>query len=40
MNKAKPIPDGVPVMTPMRVCRDAGAEIDFCASTFGAVERG
>lgn len=38
MNKAKPIPDGVPVVTPMLVCRDASAEIDFCTTTFGAVE--
>jgi PhnB protein len=38
MSKAKPIPDGVPIVTPMLVCRDAAAEIDFCTTTFGAVE--
>jgi PhnB protein len=38
MNRAKPIPDGVPAVTPMLVCRDAAAEIDFCTKTFGAVE--
>ena len=38
MSKAKPIPDGVPVVMPMLVCRDAAAEIDFCKATFGAVE--
>ena len=34
----KPIPDGVPVVMPMLVCRDAAAEIDFCKAAFGAVE--
>ena len=38
MNKVKPIPDGVPVVMPMLVCRDASAELDFCKTTFGAVE--
>ena len=38
MSTVKPIPDGVPVVMPMLVCRDASAEIDFCKSTFGAVE--
>jgi len=38
MSKVKPIPDGVPVVMPMLVCRDAAAEIDFCKTTFGAVE--
>jgi len=38
MTKAKPIPDGVPVIMPMLVCRDAAAEIDFCKTTFGALE--
>src|SRR5438132_12005880 len=38
MNKVKPIPDGVPVVMPMLVCRDASAEIDFCKTAFGAVE--
>ena len=39
MSKVKPIPDGAPVVMPMLVCRDAAAEIDFCQTTFGAVER-
>jgi PhnB protein len=38
MSEAKPIPDGVPVVMPMLVCRDAAAEIDFCIATFDAVE--
>jgi PhnB protein len=38
MGNVKPIPDGVPVVMPMLVCRDASAEIDFCKTTFGAVE--
>jgi PhnB protein len=38
MSVARPIPDGVPVVMPMLVCRDAAAEIDFCKATFGAVE--
>lgn len=40
MSKVKPIPDGVPVVMPMLVCRDASAAIDFCKTTFGAVELG
>ena len=38
MNNVKPVPDGVPVVMPMLVCRDAAAEIEFCKATFGAVE--
>jgi PhnB protein len=38
MSKVKPIPAGVPVVMPMLVCRDAAAAIDFCKTTFGAVE--
>ena len=38
MSKVKPVPDGVPVVMSMLVCRDASAEIDFCKTTFGAVE--
>jgi len=38
MTKVKPVPDGVPVLMPMLVCRDVAAEIDFCKTTFGAVE--
>ena len=39
MSTAKPIPDGVSVVMPMLVCRDAGSELDFCKTTFDAVER-
>jgi PhnB protein len=38
MSNVKLIPDGVPVVMPMLVCRDVAAEIDFCKTTFGAVE--
>ena len=38
MSNVKPIPDGVSVVMPMLVCRDASAAIDFCKTTFGAVE--
>src|SRR5882724_594617 len=38
LNKMKPVPGGVPVVMPMLVCRDAAAEIDFCQTTFGALE--
>jgi PhnB protein len=36
----KGIPDGASVIIPRLVCRDPAAAIDFCANTFGAVERG
>jgi len=38
-SNVKPIPDGASVVMPMLVCRDAGAEIEFCKTAFGAVER-
>ena len=38
MSNVKPIPEGVPVVMPMLVCSDASGEIDFCKTTFGAVE--
>jgi PhnB protein len=38
MGNVKPIPDGVPVVMPMLLCRDAAAEISFCKTAFGAVE--
>src|SRR5260370_9351324 len=38
MSKVKPIPDGIPVVMPMLVCRDPSAAIDFCKTTFDAVE--
>jgi PhnB protein len=34
----KGIPDGASVVIPRLFCRDAVAEIEFCTSTFGAVE--
>jgi PhnB protein len=37
-NKTKGIPEGASVIIPRLVCLDPAAEIDFCASTFGAVE--
>lgn len=38
MSKVKSIPDGVSVVMPMLVCHDVAAEIDFCKTTFDAVE--
>jgi PhnB protein len=38
MSNVKPLPEGVPVMMPMLVCRDVAAAIDFCKTTFDAVE--
>ena len=38
MSKVKSIPDGVSVVIPMLVCHDVAAEIDFCKTTFDAVE--
>jgi PhnB protein len=38
MSDVKPVPEGVPVVMPMLVCRDAAAEIDFCKIAFGAIE--
>ena len=35
----KGIPDGASVVIPRLFCRDVAAEIDFCKSTFGAVEQ-
>ena len=32
-------PEGASVIIPRLVCRDPAAAIDFCANTFGAVER-
>ena len=40
MSNPKPIPESSSVVMPMLVCRDAAAEIDFCKTTFGAVELG
>ncbi|HLN31954.1 MAG TPA: VOC family protein [Gemmataceae bacterium] len=38
MSNANPIPDGVRMLIPMLVCRDGASEIDFCKTTFDAVE--
>lgn len=40
MTDVKPIPDNSSVLIPMLVCRDVSTEIDFCKTTFGAVEVG
>ncbi|HXU36015.1 MAG TPA: VOC family protein [Blastocatellia bacterium] len=40
MTNVKPIPDNSSAVIPMLVCRDVSAEIDFCKTTFGAVEVG
>jgi PhnB protein len=40
MSNVKPIPDSSSVVIPMLVCRDVSTEIDFCKTTFGAVELG
>ena len=37
---AKGIPDGSSVVIPRLFCRDVAVAIDFCKSTFGAVELG
>jgi PhnB protein len=37
-DNVKGIPDNSSVVIPRLVCQDPGAEINFCASTFGAVE--
>lgn len=39
MASAKPVPEGASVVMPMLICRDAGAELDFCKTAFDAVER-
>ena len=36
----KGVPDNSSVVIPRLFCRDVAAEIDFCKSTFGAVELG
>ena len=40
MSNVKPVPDTSSVVMPMLVSRDPAAEIDFCKTTFGAVELG
>jgi PhnB protein len=38
MSNVKSIPDGVSAVMPMLVCNDVSSEIDFCKTTFDAVE--
>lgn len=38
MTNVKGVPDGVSAVLPMLVCRDVSAEIDFCKTTFNALE--
>lgn len=38
MSNAKPLPQGVSLVMPMLVCRDAAAEVEFCKAVFGAVD--
>ena len=38
MTKIKRLPDGVSAVLPMLVCRDVSAEINFCKTTFNALE--
>jgi PhnB protein len=40
MSNVKSIPDSSSALIPMLVCGDPAAEIDFCKTTFGAVELG
>lgn len=40
MSNVKPIPGGSSSMIPMLVCRNVAAEIEFCKTTFGAIELG
>jgi PhnB protein len=38
VSNVRPIPGGVPIVMPMLVCRDAVTEVEFCKTTFEAVE--
>lgn len=38
--QVKGVPEGASVVIPRLFCRDPGAEIDFCKTTFDAVELG
>src|SRR5215210_5158117 len=38
MAKEKGLPDGVSAVMPMLVCQDVSAEINFCKTTFNAME--
>jgi PhnB protein len=39
MMTVKSVPEGVPAVFPMLVCRSPEAEMNFCAAAFGAVEQ-
>jgi PhnB protein len=39
MGTAKSIPEGLQAVFPMLVCRSPEAEMNFCATAFGAVEQ-
>jgi PhnB protein len=38
MTRVKGVPEGVSAVLPMLVCRNVSAEIDFCKTTFNALE--
>ena len=38
MTKPEFIPEGITAVLPMLVCRDVSTEIDFCKTTFNALE--
>jgi hypothetical protein len=38
--QVKGVPEGASVVIPRLFCRDPGAEIDFCKTTFDAAELG
>jgi PhnB protein len=37
-SRVRAVPDGISVVIPRLFCRDPAAEIEFCVTTFGAVE--
>lgn len=39
MATVKSIPEGVPAVFPMLICRSPEGEMNFCAAAFGAVEQ-
>ena len=36
MSEMEPVPDGIPALTPVLVCRDPAAEVAFCRSVLEA----
>jgi PhnB protein len=40
MSNPKPIPENSSVLIPMLVCSNPSAEVNFCKTTFGALELG